>query len=89
MPVEADRAGDVFDRRGPMAAAGCLGVGATLTTPQPSFAEEDRAAFHVLKHGAKGDGKAKDTRAIQAAIESASRIGSSITKYGVVVIMRC
>jgi hypothetical protein len=66
---------------GPMTAAGCLGVGALLTAPSSGFGQEGQGTYNVLKHGAKGDGQAKDTRAIQAAIDACHRNGGGTVGF--------
>ena len=42
------------------------------------FEAEASAFFDVRERGAKGDGRAKDTRAIQAAIDAAARAGGTV-----------
>jgi Right handed beta helix region len=55
--------------------AGSLAFGAAAPVRAAEMAEGGREPVNVLRHGAKGDGNAKDTRAIQAAIETCHRSG--------------
>ena len=60
-----------------------LGAGALafpLLMPR-AVAGTGKAALDVLdvrRHGARGDGRAKDTRAIQSAIDAAARTGGTV-----------
>src|SRR5438093_5409052 len=53
---------------GSLALAG-LALGGSATGHQ-----DDLVTFNVVKHGAKGDGKSKDTTAIQATIDACHEI---------------
>jgi polygalacturonase len=57
-----------------------LGAGALalpLLMPR-AVAGAAKAALDVRRHGARGDGRAKDTRAIQSAIDAAARTGGTV-----------
>jgi polygalacturonase len=49
-----------------------------LLFPRALRAAEARAELDVRKHGATGDGRTIDTRAIQAAIDAAGRVGGTV-----------
>src|SRR5262245_38112897 len=54
--------------------AGALGIPWALSRP-PGIASAASAPVSVRDHGARGDRKTKDTRAIQAAIDNAAALG--------------
>lgn len=49
-----------------------------LAASAPQHPAADSAVFNVLQFGAKGDGKSKDTAAIQAAIDAAGKAGGTV-----------
>ena len=65
-----------FLRRIPLAAAGFLQAGGPTAWAQSNLAE--RAIFNVRRLGAKGNGQARDTRAVQRAIDAAGREGGCV-----------
>jgi hypothetical protein len=64
---------------GPMAGAPVLG--AMLLVSGSDAKVPDEGTFNVRKHGAVGDGKTKDTRFIQAAIDSCSGNGGGTVYF--------
>jgi glycosyl hydrolase family 28 len=74
---------DRVDRRafvgGPLAAIPALGAMIAISGTDPKLPEE--GTFNVRNHGAKGDGKAKDMRAIQAAIDACHRSGGGTVHF--------
>jgi Glycosyl hydrolases family 28 len=52
-----------------------LGAAAIVLPASPATGDAGQATFDVRQHGAKGDGRSKDTRAIQAAIDACHRSG--------------
>ena len=58
-----------------MAAVGLMGAGAVSGSAQVVPRKRDPSLFDVREYGAKGDGKAMDTPAINKAIEAAAGAG--------------
>src|SRR5208283_2606914 len=50
----------------------------TLSAREAEHPAANPAVFNVLQFGAKGDGKSKDTAAIQAAIDAAGKAGGTV-----------
>jgi polygalacturonase len=74
------------ERRGFLKAAGAgLAAGAFVSLPERSLAQnsvaERQDLFPVTRYGAKGDGTALDTAAVNAAIDAASRAGGGIVFF--------
>jgi len=67
-----------FFRRISPLAAGLVSATATLADSSRDAPDLSRTVFSVRRYGAKGDGSTKDTRAIQAAIDAASRQGGCV-----------
>jgi polygalacturonase len=63
-----------FINRLPLVAAPVLLVGEAARADSP----EEAGRFSVRKFGAKGDGVAKDTGAVQAAIDAAGKEGGCV-----------
>jgi polygalacturonase len=55
-----------------------VAVAAPLLLTRPALGSAPQTRFSVRVHGAKGDGKVNDTRAIQAAIDGAGRAGGTV-----------
>ena len=51
---------------------------AAISATTPEHPAANLAIFNVLQFGAKGDGKSKDTAAIQAAIDAAGKTGGTV-----------
>ena len=63
----------------PLAAAPALGALLFLPDSEPAGSAE--GSQNVRSHGAKGDGKAKDTRAIQSAIDTCQARGGGTVYF--------
>lgn len=57
---------------------GSMAVGLALSTPPAGAAETAADVVNVRKYGSKGDGKSKDTRPVQAAIEACHQNGGGM-----------
>ncbi len=51
---------------------------ATTSARVPEHLAASLGCFNVLEFGAKGDGKSKDTAAIQAAVDAAGKTGGTV-----------
>ncbi len=74
-PTRREFVNDPWPVVGSLALAG-LALGGSATGHQ-----DDLVTFNVVKHGAKGDGKSKDTAAIQATIDACHRQGGGTVLF--------
>lgn len=67
-----------------VAGAACLVAGAGVGDPasRPAASRGSEAVFSVRDFGALGDGRTRDTRAIQGAIDAAAKAGGGTVSFG-------